>query len=261
MSSKDREFVFEPVPAPLPWQAFRMHTGKYPIPKEERPRLAEVAQMLSQTLCAALNLTPSVWIDTAELHRDGASSLISPNARAWGPTMGFAFDPTGEPPRSLTLADFMDVDFGTPPPIFMRSAIFVSKPNGTEGARKVLTGRGLQTLLLLNGTADAFMKNTLQSLLPLIKEREFQTFRFYLPLLHVKSLEKVHAEDLDAWLGNAQVYIREVFEEGALLLLARTDLEARFRALGMRRLGEGDGPVAWSLSLATGAGGKPGGQS
>lgn len=182
--------------------------------------------------------------------------MFSSYARRWSPTMGFAFDPTGPAPRTLELSDLMDAPWGTSPKIYDRSAVVVSNVEQTEEAYCLMSGCGLASLFFfavdasgLSATIDRFMSNSRATLEPLVASNAFKHHNFYLPLLSADSLVQAGAKDLAAWIGEVEVYCREVFEDQEVLLLARRDWEPVFRRLEMRRLGAGEGSAAWMIPL------------
>jgi len=258
------EVIFQPVMAPAPWHAFRLKTSSYPWPGPERLRFAGVAALLSSGFSGALSVYPTLWLDTQELHLDGGAHILSQHSREWSTTMGFAFDPTGEPPRPLQMSDLMDVDYGTKPKIYHRSAMFVSNITQTIPASKLLAGRGLAVFLFftsdggsspkLLASANGFMERSQVHLQPLMIPGAFRGFPFYLPLLSSVSMARASAQQLDTWLGDCTVYLREAFEDQEIFILARHDLTASFQSMGLRRLSAGDDPVSWSLHIESTAG-------
>jgi hypothetical protein len=246
-----RQIELKPVAAPAPWQAFRIELPAFPLPEQPRAALSFLVTRLIRALAEVYGLRPTLWLDTAKLHRDGAARLFSSYARRWSPTMGFAFDPTGPAPRTLELSDLMDAPWGTSPKIYDRSAVVVSNIEQTEEAYRVMSGRGLASMFFfavdasaLFATIDRFMRNSRATLEPLVASNAFKHHNFYLPLLSADSLVQAGAKDLAAWIGEVEVYCREVFENQEVLLLARRDWEPVFRRLEMRRLGAGEGSAA-----------------
>ena len=248
--------VLVPVSAPPEWHSFRIGVS-FPADPGAREWLLALVFRLVGHLRMSQHLEPTLWLDTQEMHQDGGSKIFSKHARAWSPTMGFAFDPTGPAPRPLEMSDLMDVTYGTPPKIFTRSAIYVSSVRETMPAYSLLAGRGLSTLLLfpLGGVADAstfanaFISKSCEVLQPLMHDGSFQNYDFYFPLLSSKSLENLDAASLNSWLGGTELYLREGLEEKELFLLARFDLAPIFEAMGMRRLSTGNEPLPWELPI------------
>jgi hypothetical protein len=213
--SRRTKILLEPVPAPNPWQAFRVQVSAFPLKESSQIEVSVFVKRLIHTLSQTRRLQPTLWLDTAELHRDGGSRLFSSNARKWSPTMGFCFDPTGPAPRTLEFSDLTDAPWGTPLKISDRSAILVSNFQETAAAYQLLCGRGLASLLFflagaaeLPAAADRFMSNSRAILEPMVASNAFKHHNFYLPLLSSSSLSKAKSEDLLAWLGGAEIYLR-----------------------------------------------------
>src|ERR1700733_3003935 len=103
-----RQIELKPVEESSPWQGFRVELPAFPLPEQPRAALSFLVTRLIRALAELYGLRPTLWLDTAELHRDGGARLFSSYARRWSPTMGFAFDPTGPAPRTLELSDLMD---------------------------------------------------------------------------------------------------------------------------------------------------------
>ena len=245
-----------PVMAPAPWCAFKAEFSAFPLSEQSRRVLSSLLGRLIHTVAELYGLQPTLWLDTAELHRDGGARLFSSNARRWSPTMGFAFDPTGPAPRTLDLSDLMDAPWGASPKIYDRSAIFVSKVQETTGAYRLMSGRGLASLLFfaiepadITKAIDRFMQNSRTVLEPLVASNSFKHHSFYLPLLSSASIAKATAKDLLTWLGDVEIYGREAFEDNEFLLLARRDLRPLFRDIGMHQHSSEDETAAWTFLL------------
>ena len=256
-STRFNSLAFEPVSAPAPWHAYQCKLA-FPFTPEHRALAVTLTNRLSQAAEHLHHLHPSIWLDTAELHRDGGSRLFSAHVRQWSPRMGFAMDPTGPPPRTLEFSDLAEATFGTPPKIFDRSAIFVSSLQATQSAYDLLAGRGLATLLFFPGDAPAspdislsiknFMLNSRHTLEPMVESTMFRNHSFYLPLLSSNSVGKATAQQLEAWLGGAELLWRESFEDGELLLLSTHDLSPMLEAAGLSPASQARGPKPWVFS-------------
>ena len=108
--------ILEPTASPSAWHGYRLETAM-PLAFDERPWLSSFVESLVDVIGRVYQLQPSLWLDTAELHRDGGARLLSSHARQWSPTMGFGFDPTGPSPRTLQFSDLAEATYGTPPKI------------------------------------------------------------------------------------------------------------------------------------------------
>lgn len=251
-----QQLVCEPLITPAPWQAFRIEFNAFPLQEDSRELLYTFSILLIQAARQLHRLQPTLWMDTAELHRDGGARLFSSQARKWSPKMGFCFDPTGPSPRTLQLGDFMDREWGKPIKIYDRSAIHISNYQETEEAYRLLCGRGLALFLFftveasqLSQAVNRFQENSRSALEPLVASNSFKHHTFYLPLFSSASVAKASEDDLLSWMGNTEIYLRENFEDRELLLLAKQDLHPLFERIGMRQLSSSDGPVPWAISL------------
>ena len=249
-----------PVKAPAPWRAFRLELSAFPLSGPSRAALNFLIAKLIHAVSESHGLQPTLWLDTAELHRDGGARLFSGNARRWSPTMGFAFDPTGPAPRTLELSDLMDAPWGTPPKIYDRSAILVSAFHETAHAYRSIGGRGLASLLFfaaepagLAVSVDRFMRNSRATLEPMVASNSFKHHNFYLPLLSAASIAKATEQELQAWIGEVEIYTREVFEENEFLLLTRRNIAPLFLNMGMQRNSKDDESAVWTISFDSGS--------
>jgi hypothetical protein len=249
--------VLEPIGMTPPWQAYRFKLA-VPLTSEHHSWVVSFVERLMEIVSRQYRLQPSLWLDTAELHREGGARLLSSHVRQWSPQMGFGFDPTGPSPRTLEFSDLTDATFGSPPKIFDRSAIFVSSLEATQSAYRLLAGRGLATLLFFpgDGPADAqtlrsikyFMENSRLILEPMINSPMFHNHPFYLPLLSSTGIANASSQQLENWLGGAELLWRENCDDEELLLLSVRDLAGVFEEAGMCRLSHAEGAVPWSIA-------------
>lgn len=214
------------------WQAWSVKLGKLPLPTTERPAQADLLLRFLHTASGFLHLTPTVWIEATHLHIDQGSRLLAPNAATWAPRQGFGIDPLGELPRLWTSNDFAEAPFGHKPPVFNHQVWEVSRLSGHTSAIESLAGRGVLSLALLDGTSDDFRHGTTAALRGLVHERAFQMYSYFYPLL---TREALASPELPAWMANAKLYLREIFKDGTLLLLAAVPVEDLFLRMGADR--------------------------
>ena len=251
------KLVLEPVRADSEWHAYRLEIDAFPLETERRRHIRSLVENLTAAIREVLRAGPTLWIDSQPLHHDEGAKLYSANARKWSPEMGFCFDPSGPPPRPLQMSDLMDVDYGTPPRIHDRSAIYLAAHPETMPAYKLLAGRGIATLLYFAGQEDAalsravaaFMQHSRYALRPLMAPGQFQSFPFYLPLLSSQWIAGTPPQQLSAWLGDAEVYLRESFETKELLLLSQHDLNPVFQRAQLRPLSISAHDSSWTFSI------------
>ena len=241
--------VLEPVRCADGFAAWRMQTGKLPLEADARPRLARVVAGLIRSAEAALHCSARLWLDTMKLHVDGGSKLFGKHAREWQPDMGFCFDPTEPPPRKLTMSDVLDMDWGTEVKIHDRTAIYIAAGGQTKAAYETMAGRGLAVLMLFAGDAEAagdkYNRHTKKELQKAMAEGQFRGFAFYLPLLTAKGVTSATREQLELWLDEAMLYVREDEENGELVIVARTDMDATLIGAGWRCTGENEQMTVW----------------
>lgn len=256
-SIRHHSIIFEPVAVDAPWQAYRCQLA-FPLSPEDRERVTSFIDVLTQAVGRLNRLHPSLWLDSAEIHRDGGSRLLSSHIREWSPEVGFAFDPSGPAPRTLEFSDLTEATYGTPPKIFDRSALFISSLKATQSAYSLLVGRGVATILFFREDASSgtgikeavkrFKENSRRTLEPMMASAMFRHHRFYLPLLSSNSIAKATLQQLEDWLGGTELLWRENYEDGELLLLSVRDLAPAFEAAGLSRLSVGEGPAPWSFT-------------
>lgn len=241
--------VLEPVRCAEGFAAWHMKTGKLPLEAGARPGLARVVAELLRGAEAARDWSARLWFDTRKLHEDGGSKIFGKNARVWQPEMGFCFDPMAAPPRKLTMEDLQNMDWGTEVKIHDRTAIYIAAGEQTKAAYETLAGRGLAVLMLFAGdagaAADRYNRHTKKELRKAMAEGQFQGFAYYLPLLTAKGVSRATREQLEQWLGEATVYVREDEENGELVIVARHGADAALVGAGWRCTSESEGMAVW----------------
>ena len=241
--------VLEPIRCAEGFTAWRMQTGKLPLEAGARPALARVVAELMRGAEAALGCSARLWLDTRKLHEDGGSKIFGKNARAWQPEMGFCFDPSEPPPRKLTIDDLLTMDWGTEVKIHDRTAIYIAAGDQTKSAYETMAGRGLAVLVLFANdageAADRYNRHTKKELQKAMAPGQFQGFAFYLPLLTSAGVAGATREQLQLWLDDAMLYLREDEENGELVVVARASVHAAFASAGWRRTGETETMTLW----------------
>ena len=224
-------------------QSWAADLGEMPIASEDRPLLAEFLLRLLHAGEDAFGLTLSVWIEATHLHLEAGTRMLAPHASVWVPKIGLGLHPDGELPRLWTEEDFAEAPWGHKPPVFNNQVWEVSRASGHESAIRAMAGRGALSLLLMDGSAAEFKGQMGEVLGPLVVERAYQMYPFYFPLLtEVSGANAVQG----GWLGNARVYVREVFESRALVMFSRVPLETCLAGLGGISLRQAE----WEFDLA-----------
>jgi hypothetical protein len=206
------------------------------VPEDERPQLGDFFVSFMHALSARNRLTETVWLEATQIHKEGTTRLLGPNAAAWMPRTGFGIHPQGPLPRMWTNDDFSGAPFGYQPPVFNNQVFEISRSSGHDGAIHTMAGRGVLMVLLLNGSVEAFKQQMNTSLGPLVKDESFRVYSYFFPLLTAS--EETDGQ-LQTWLGNASVYMRESAEDKAILIFSRIPLRDALRAMGSTEVSEG----------------------
>ena len=217
-------------------EIWRMDLRDMPVPPVARPALAALQISLMHNASARYSLTESVWLEATYIHVDGATQLLAPNARAWMPKTGFGIHPYGEPPRMWTDDDFSGAPFGSSLPVFNNQVFEIAKKDGFTSAINTMAGRGLLAIALLTGSVPDFKQQMQLTLGALVRERAFHAYPFFFPLLTERSAED---SSIDAWMGSAQLYMREDYEARSLVILTKVALEPCIEQIGGERQAEG----------------------
>lgn len=214
------------------WQ---LEVGRLPVPSDGRPAIALFLQSLMHALAGRYQLTETVWLEATHIHEEGTTKLIGPHARAWVPRTGFGIHPKGPLPRMWTDDDFSGAPFGYKIPVFNNQVFEISRSTGHSSAIETMAGRGVLMILLLNGTVQAFKQQMNTVLGSLVKEHSFHAYPYFFPLLTASEAEDAQ---LQTWMGNADVYIRESAEDKAILIFSRIPLVDALRAIGSTEVSE-----------------------
>jgi hypothetical protein len=254
-----QEIMLEPIATASGWHAYHVPDQTFPLHVRQRKHMAALVEGIADAIARSLGAVPTLWIDSQPLHHDGGSRIFSAHSRAWSSRMGFCFDPAGDPPRKLSMADLMDVDYGTPPKLHDRTSIHISSFEQTLPAYRMLAGRGISTLIFFEASGpadsglmksvDAFMQHTRKYLQLLMSPGSFQGFPFYLPLLSAKSVAQATALQLATWTGNATACLHESFDTRELLFLSRHNLDPVLKTAALRRLSSTDGLSPWGFRI------------
>lgn len=189
----------------------------------ERDRLEQALWTLGTRLHPTADAQPGVFFLMDNLHRDNAVRELSRNARDWRPNMGLGVWPDQPPPRTMTGADILDMEWGTRPRLTVHKVAGLgAEPAVLHAAWSAMFGLGSSILTFGPGGAPRMLAETREILRAPITDEGFQQYPFFCPLLGKKALNTATAEQLDGWLGSTQLYLRESEEDKAILLLTRT---------------------------------------
>jgi hypothetical protein len=140
--------------------------------------------------------------------------------------------PDREPPRMYEDSDFLDLESGQEMRAMMHSVVRIGGPE--EAAREAwstMFGRGSTIVTLTSGGAEAMLESVREPLTSGITDESFQSFAFYLPLIGCATLAETRSEQIDAWMGPTQVYVRESEEDRAVLVVSRSSAIKAFETL------------------------------
>lgn len=215
-------------------EVWRVGVDRFPLSIHQRPVLAEFLLRVMQGASVRYSLLETVWIEATHIHLEGGTKLIGANARVWAPQTGFGIHPDGVPPRMWTEEDFSGAAFGTKLPLFNNQVFEVSRAAGHASAIHAMAGRGVLMLALLTGTVNAYKQSMRSALEPLVQERAFHAYPFFFPLLTTAAATDVH---IAQWMGNASVYVREVFEQQEVHILSTVPLVPCLQTMGAQESG------------------------
>lgn len=248
-------FVFEPLPCAPPFHGLSVSDLKFPLAAEDRDAIRSLVLRIVHAAQQIGLSKPALCLDTKQLHHDGGSKLYSAHARKWSPRMGFCFDPAARPPRKLELSDLMDMEYGSEVRLDDRSCIHVSRSEHATEAYSLLAGRGIATLLFFRNTPNSeqpgkrYLEHTREHLLKYMAPGQFQSFPFYLPLLSSTGISGATAEQLQEWMGETDLYLRESPDSSELIFVTRGPCDALLESAGMTRLGVVEGDAPWRLEI------------
>lgn len=222
------------IPVMAPWEAYSIDSGAFPIePSRSRPARS-VVETVAAKISNVTGLSPDLFLQVAQLHVDGGSSLFATHAAGWNPSMGLGIFPDRDPPRTWKREDFEKLEPGqTVRPTSHK--IFRLGLAGEERNRawQMMFGRGATLQIYTPPPTAAFMDRTREAFLPKIEERIFRRYPFFVPLFDGRALESASAEQLAAWSCGFSAYIRESAEDQSILIVSRVPLGAAFEKAGL----------------------------
>lgn len=218
--SRRRELPVQRLSVPDPWGAFVIPVSAFPVPENERTELRSALAGWCSQIAAKHKLTPSAWIQMAQLPLEKSTSKLSANGRAWLPMTGLGVWPDREPPRLWRRADFHDRDFGQPLPAMMNTVFHISAGDkACVHALETMLGSATVLYALLEQGPDLYHEAMRALLLPPITEEALKSHPFYVPLMEARSLRNISDATLASWMGPAKVYIRESVEDKGILVI------------------------------------------
>ncbi|HZU08617.1 MAG TPA: hypothetical protein VFA02_01840 [Pseudacidobacterium sp.] len=210
-------------PAPGPFDAALVETGRFPDHEETPEFVRNELRPWLRKLAHEHSLQPAAWIQGADLHEGNAADLVRKHGAQWIPETGLGVWPDREPPRLWSAEDFHELDPGQKIRPMMYTVFHVS--GGTEAsehALSTLAGSGTLIYALLASAPEEFHRNATERFLPEIREEALRGYPFYMPLLDIHSLQTglSNPDTFHSWMGTARVYVRESAEDRGILLIS-----------------------------------------
>jgi hypothetical protein len=203
-----------------------------PLPLEQRARYGAVLAAVVDRLRGGSER--SVFLDMEQLHQNNAVREISRNGAQWAPEMGMGMEPGAAPPKLWTFAELSERDVTQPMPPLIRNVCHLE---GEERARvhaaQTMCGTGGLVQVMHRVAIDQVLQAWSHNALLRIEEEALRAFPIYLPLLSGRALQKVSEEEMTAWLGPVDAYLRESMEDRGLLIVARQAPEIFLRDTGI----------------------------
>jgi hypothetical protein len=204
----------------------------FPLDPSHRTRCAEFLTWFRQAITTEWKLGCELFLQHDLLHTADAATRFAENAKHWQPRLGLGLWPDRPYPALWTRKEFSALEPGQKMRKVSYKAFRVAKtPSAQDNARQVMFGLGATLEIWLPVADLEFFHRTREFMLPLIQERAFRSYPFYIPLLEGKSLQP---EGASVWLCGASVYLRESPEDGGILIASGQCLDDLFRKRGVR---------------------------
>lgn len=228
----------EPRPSPLQfaplitaagWEAYLVQAPPPPAEGDAMDVLRALAAGLRLIAERGWQLTGHTYLQLWKLAVPGNSLLYEENLQRWQPSVGLGVFPHRAPPQRMTADMAMDhaaaLMTGEEPE---RSAYHLAHVSGGseagQHAERELLGRGMVLELFARDPLQTLLQSSRKAFLPSISDSAYRSFPFYLPLLDARTVGAARADDLEQWMGGAELYLRESAEDGGLLLVSRKPL-------------------------------------
>lgn len=232
MTGDTSELKFQPFAAPSPWQAALLTVPEFPIPPAQLSSYRKFLGSLAETLMDRYMLRHEVLYQTWKLAPDTGADILSAHIEEWPLDFGIGIWPDRKPPGGWTEESFMDAAaavFRGDEPQFPSHRILLL--TGSKGKRlqaaDLMRGFGAQIEFFSRQPLESTLARGKEHYLPAIREGQCRKSEIYLPLLDRRSIAAAQSpEQLDTWMCEIEVYLRESAEDKAILLLSRIPLQA-----------------------------------
>jgi len=217
-----------------PWHVFYLKFDAFPGACDEIRKVRDFIRKLTAGMVREWKETFDIFVQMSALkHDDGSAPLFSRHGREWLPAMGLGVWPDRPPPTIWSREDFENLQPGELPRILAYQVFRITaSPEVKERARDTMLGLGSIVQIMGNDSIEDFLTKSRNALLPPITDPSFTCFPFYLPLLDLQSFSSAKPKELDYWLCDANIYIRESMEDQGLLLAVRRLPNEVFKLVG-----------------------------
>jgi hypothetical protein len=211
-------------------EAFLMPVSAFPMSAKETVCVKYFVNKLAGVISHG---TLEVFLQLTQFG-SGKQRLVEHGSN-WAPELGLGVWPARPSPTLWTQEDIANLIPGEKLRPLMHQVLRISgSKRDREQASDTMLDLGTILEIMAPGDTKSLLARTRGVLLPGIKEPSLRNFSCYVPLLDRKSLESATAEQLDAWLCGAAVYIRESFEDKGILIASRVPLTPTLKQLGGR---------------------------
>jgi hypothetical protein len=205
-------------------QALVFPVAQFPDRPQNRPPLwSAVCHRVLASLLAADQRECELLIQFHTMYL-GASRLMSPNAKAWMPSLGMGVWPYREGPRLTTMedADNFDPDKGFP--FLSHPLCRVTTESNKDSCWNTLAGYGVLAALISPMQTDPLVAGAYDRLFPQVTEPIFQVYKEYWPLFDSTIAGASRGQLADVLCG-AHVYFRESMEDKSAFIVSMLPLD------------------------------------
>lgn len=212
-----------------PWLAARLPLETFPVNGRDRPIAERFAEDVIEFVSAEERFAMHLYLQTWKLMGTPGAEVLADHVGDWWPVMGCGIWPDREPPRAWTEEAMSDAGAayfrGEEVPLTSHKLLRVSvDPQRLPSVAARMQGFGGVLAAFSLWDTLAWEARLRAEWLPTVTAKRFQNEKFYIPLLDLRSLGSAgSAAQLEAWVGEASVYLRESAEDRALLMFWRAD--------------------------------------
>ena len=201
--------------------AYLVDIGAYPLPMKARSRYAKALEQLTKQLCTH-SAEHLVVLQCDELHRDNAIQQLAKQAALWQPEMGLGVYPDQPPPAAWDDMTLLDRDYSEQMPPLKHTVVLIGgEETGKADAVARMAGTGGLVQVGSSKDSPSLLAEWKQTLLAFIEDEGFRAYPIYIPLFHAGSFTVTADKLWKELAGSCNVYLRESFEDKALLVMTR----------------------------------------